>query len=36
MMTCIMASASAVSLPGLMKKCLSAAAPVRLRRGSMV
>ena len=31
-----MASASAVSLPGLMKKCLSEAAPVRLRRGSMV
>ncbi len=31
MITCIMASASAVSLPGLMKKCLSLAAPVRLR-----
>src|ERR1035441_7513625 len=36
MMTCIMASARAISLPGLMKKCLSPAAPVRLRYGSMV
>ena len=32
----VMKKYRAVSLPGLMKKCLSAAAPVRFRRGSMV